>query len=663
MNTGIFGEGFPYSNFHDLNMDWIIKIAKDFLDQYTSIQQLIDEGKADITALTEESEASLNELAQTLEGLLNQWYETHSEDIAEELSDALADISSALSTALADFTTGANQRAQQAIQSIPSDYTALYNQVNNDAILVTDAYASYDALPSDYRDANNLPVNRVIGFKFGWTEEQASTMSHFPVTPFSGEIITINSTKNNVSFGFQLAINESAPNSGIANKLYFRSRYSAWTDWIEVYIPTQISNLITSMGLTVADAYTSYASLPSDYRNADNLPINSVIGYKFGWTTEQTATMSHFPVTPFSGEIITINSTKSNLSFGFQLAINESAPNSGIANKLYFRSRYSAWTNWVEVTNSSNIEDQLAGNAILVKSAYTSYSNLPSDYRNTNNLPVNSVIGYKFGWTDEQASTMSNFPVTPFSGEIMTINSTKNNASFGFQLAINEAQPSSGLHDRLFFRSRYTYWTTWVEITNPTYQNGAFRGFGNFIACGDSLTVSYSYTDETHYVQVKSWANILADMMGATAVVKAQGGITSGGFLSSALMTEAEADTSKFAIVYLGTNDANQQVSASTFKSNYTDIVNRLLTNHGFVLCIPLAPATSPSTRETYNTAIKEVCENVPGAFYLDMSTLQNQFSGFVRQGHLNSLGYSAFANAVAQAMGFLIAQHPLMVY
>ena len=41
MNSGVFGEGFPYSNFHDLNMDWIIKIAKDFLDQYTNIKNTI----------------------------------------------------------------------------------------------------------------------------------------------------------------------------------------------------------------------------------------------------------------------------------------------------------------------------------------------------------------------------------------------------------------------------------------------------------------------------------------------------------------------------------------------------------------------------------------------------------------------------------------------
>ena len=54
MNTGAFGEGFPYTNFHDLNMDWIIKIAKDFLDQYTHIQETITNGENSLTTLTTE---------------------------------------------------------------------------------------------------------------------------------------------------------------------------------------------------------------------------------------------------------------------------------------------------------------------------------------------------------------------------------------------------------------------------------------------------------------------------------------------------------------------------------------------------------------------------------------------------------------------------------
>ena len=44
MNNGAFGENFPYANFHDLNLDWIIKelktIIKDEADQNEKLEQL-----------------------------------------------------------------------------------------------------------------------------------------------------------------------------------------------------------------------------------------------------------------------------------------------------------------------------------------------------------------------------------------------------------------------------------------------------------------------------------------------------------------------------------------------------------------------------------------------------------------------------------------------
>ena len=120
MNTGAFGEGFPYTNFHDLNMDWIIKIAKDFLDQYSHIQQTINTGLE-----------NLDNKYTELEGLLDQWYETHSNDIAQELVNALADINTALAQSIADFNSSAEAKAQEVIATIPSDYTELETRVDN----------------------------------------------------------------------------------------------------------------------------------------------------------------------------------------------------------------------------------------------------------------------------------------------------------------------------------------------------------------------------------------------------------------------------------------------------------------------------------------------------------------------------------------------------
>lgn len=141
MNTGAFGENFPYSNFHDLNMDWIIKIAKDFLDQYTHIQEIITNGEQSLQELTADGLEQLQNKADTLENLLQQWYNTHSEDIANQLADALADLNNwytqhqnyldqTLLTKIAEFNNAADNKAQTTIASIPSDYTTLANDVS-----------------------------------------------------------------------------------------------------------------------------------------------------------------------------------------------------------------------------------------------------------------------------------------------------------------------------------------------------------------------------------------------------------------------------------------------------------------------------------------------------------------------------------------------------
>lgn len=129
--NGPFGDRFPYTNFHGINLDWVIQIAKDFLDQYTHIQDTIDQGLSDLEAKATE-----------LEGLLDAWYTEHSEDIADQLTQALADLGDWYTThvgyldqyvddSIAAFNTAAAAKAAETIASIPGDYTALYNQVQS----------------------------------------------------------------------------------------------------------------------------------------------------------------------------------------------------------------------------------------------------------------------------------------------------------------------------------------------------------------------------------------------------------------------------------------------------------------------------------------------------------------------------------------------------
>ena len=129
MNNGAFGENFPYSNFHDLNMDWIIKIAKDFLDQYSHIQETIANGEEALSNLTTEGLEALQNKADALEALLQEWYNSHSEDIADALADAIADFQTVYNTAVTNFNAEATQQALEVLASIPLDYSALSETV------------------------------------------------------------------------------------------------------------------------------------------------------------------------------------------------------------------------------------------------------------------------------------------------------------------------------------------------------------------------------------------------------------------------------------------------------------------------------------------------------------------------------------------------------
>lgn len=130
-NIGAFGENFPYSNMHNMNQDWIIKVVRDFLEKYNDIQSAIDDG------ITE-----LNTTAEELLTSLNDWYDTHSEDISTELEEAISDLNdwltehenfldSELLDAIASFNTTAETKTAECIASIPEDYTAVAGTVNN----------------------------------------------------------------------------------------------------------------------------------------------------------------------------------------------------------------------------------------------------------------------------------------------------------------------------------------------------------------------------------------------------------------------------------------------------------------------------------------------------------------------------------------------------
>lgn len=162
-------ENFPYTDMHALNLDWIIKIATDFLDQYTTIQQLISDGETSLQNLTDEGLQQLQDKADNLGGLLQAWYNEHSDDIAGQLADAITDLNQWYNTHT-DYLNDLlleNQRlfqayADEVTATIPEDYTVLSNQHER----IYDGVENYDlstmtVLEDTYIDANGDPVTEV----------------------------------------------------------------------------------------------------------------------------------------------------------------------------------------------------------------------------------------------------------------------------------------------------------------------------------------------------------------------------------------------------------------------------------------------------------------------------------------------------------------------
>lgn len=123
-------ENFPYVNFHELNLDWIAKIAKDFLEQYTHIQELIANGEQSLQDLTASGLADLQAKADALEQLLQEWYDTHSADIANELAAAIQSMGSELNRLIGLFNSEAEGKTEDLLASIPDNYSALSDKVN-----------------------------------------------------------------------------------------------------------------------------------------------------------------------------------------------------------------------------------------------------------------------------------------------------------------------------------------------------------------------------------------------------------------------------------------------------------------------------------------------------------------------------------------------------
>lgn len=109
-----FGNMTSYTNFHDLDLNWIIGEMKKFIVQYQTVETTLN------NTGTQNVERLNNKLLEC-EALLNQWYNTHSSDIQTQLTSALDEIVTYTNTVISEI--------PQDYSELSSNITALKNRL------------------------------------------------------------------------------------------------------------------------------------------------------------------------------------------------------------------------------------------------------------------------------------------------------------------------------------------------------------------------------------------------------------------------------------------------------------------------------------------------------------------------------------------------------
>ena len=145
---------FPYTNTHELNLDWVLQVVKDFQTKYTTFDQaLADALDAIETAKTGSLEDMQTALTSALE-TISADLESAQAAISADQASALEAVQFALNSALATLTTSegeATARINSLYNTLPSSAQDIINRLNIlDTIITGNTPESFVWLQGDY---------------------------------------------------------------------------------------------------------------------------------------------------------------------------------------------------------------------------------------------------------------------------------------------------------------------------------------------------------------------------------------------------------------------------------------------------------------------------------------------------------------------------------
>lgn len=310
---GIFRQ-FPYSNFHDMNMDEIIKILREMQDEWAatkeewaSYKDFIDNYFANLDVSQEVLEA-LQTMAST--GALNVIIDPV---IAAAVTAWLADHITQPTTPAID--TSLTVAGAAADAKAAGDLMALKTPLNGN--ISSGNYTSY------FTDANNVAADTAYTLAGSIT---AAMIANLPRYGYNGLLITLSGRQDRANVALQIYV--------CRDTVYRRMRDTSnnWSTW---FVGGQGSGYITTAN------YADY------FTDANNAPINTVYGIQ---STMDESMITHLPMyhTSTQPNLITLcgrNPADGNMNAVQIYLMGNSATQ---INDIYFRSSDFGRSNWTE---------------------------------------------------------------------------------------------------------------------------------------------------------------------------------------------------------------------------------------------------------------------------------------------------------------------------
>lgn len=126
-------EHWPYSNLHDLNLDWVLQIIGDFKRQYENLTEYFNGLIAQLDEKTQEEIAEFEEAISGFETTLRNLASQLEADIGQAGNTASANVQSTEAASLqniasltGDELTAIQNKGAEVIESIPQDYSQFY---------------------------------------------------------------------------------------------------------------------------------------------------------------------------------------------------------------------------------------------------------------------------------------------------------------------------------------------------------------------------------------------------------------------------------------------------------------------------------------------------------------------------------------------------------